>query len=38
MFFLWRRPDWALIEVPFLWLSILAPIIVLAPISGPRAC
>ena len=34
MFFRWRRPDWALIEVPFLWLSILAPIIVLAPISG----
>jgi len=34
MFFRWRRPDWALAEVPFLWLSILAPIIVLAPISG----
>jgi tryptophan-rich sensory protein len=33
LFFKLRRPDWALIEVPFLWLSILAPIIVLAPIS-----
>ena len=32
MFFRWRRPDWALVEVPFLWLSILAPIIALAPI------
>ena len=33
LFFRLRRPDWALIEVPFLWLSILVPIIVLAPIS-----
>jgi tryptophan-rich sensory protein len=33
LFFTWRRPDWALIEVPFLWLSILAPIVLLAPIS-----
>ncbi len=33
MFFRWRRPDWALIEVPFLWLSILVPIVALAPIS-----
>ena len=33
LFFKLRRPDWALIEVPFLWLSILVPIIVLAPIS-----
>ena len=33
LFFRWRRPDWALIEVPFLWLSILVPIIALAPIS-----
>jgi len=33
LFFRWRRPDWALVEVPFLWLSILAPIIALAPIS-----
>ena len=29
MFFTRRRPDWALAEVPFLWLSILAPIILL---------
>jgi benzodiazapine receptor len=33
LFFNLRRPDWALIEVPFLWLSILAPMIVLAPVS-----
>ncbi|WP_428484729.1 TspO/MBR family protein [Rhodopila sp.] len=33
LFFRLRRPDWALIEVPFLWLSILAPIVLLAPIS-----
>jgi benzodiazapine receptor len=33
LFFTWRRPDWALLEVPFLWLSILAPIVLLAPIS-----
>jgi tryptophan-rich sensory protein len=33
MFFTLRRPDWSLIEVPFLWLSILAPIVLLAPIS-----
>jgi benzodiazapine receptor len=24
LFFNFRRPDWALIEVPFLWLSIVA--------------
>lgn len=29
LFFKLRRPDWALAEVPFLWLSILAPIILL---------
>jgi tryptophan-rich sensory protein len=34
LFFRWRRPDWALREVPFLWLSILVPMIVLAPING----
>jgi benzodiazapine receptor len=34
LFFRYCRPDWALVEVPFLWLSILAPIILLAPISG----
>jgi tryptophan-rich sensory protein len=33
LFFTLRRPDWALIEVPFLWLSILAPIVLLAPLS-----
>jgi tryptophan-rich sensory protein len=33
LFFKMRRPDWALIEVPFLWLSILAPIILLLPLS-----
>jgi tryptophan-rich sensory protein len=34
LFFKLRRPDWALFEVPFLWLSILALIIVLARLSG----
>jgi benzodiazapine receptor len=33
LFFNLRRPDWALIEVPFLWLSILALIIGLARYS-----
>jgi len=33
LFFNLRRPDWALIEVPFLWISILALIIGLAPLS-----
>jgi translocator protein len=33
LFFMLRRPDWALAEVPFLWLSILAPIVVLAPFA-----
>lgn len=33
LFFNLRRPDWALIEVPFLWLSILALMIGLAPFS-----
>jgi benzodiazapine receptor len=33
LFFKVKRPDWALIEVPFLWLSILALIIGVAPIS-----
>ena len=33
LFFKLRRPDWALLEVPFLWLSILAPIVLLLPIS-----
>ena len=33
LFFKLRRPDWALIEVPLLWLSILALIVALAPVS-----
>ena len=33
LFFKLRRPDWALWEVPLLWLSILAPIVLLAPLS-----
>ena len=33
LFFKLRRPDWALWEVPLLWLSILVPIVLLAPIS-----
>jgi len=33
LFFRWKRPDWALYEVPVLWLSILVPIILLAPIN-----
>ncbi len=34
LFFRFRRPDLALIEVPFLWLSILALIVALTPISA----
>jgi tryptophan-rich sensory protein len=34
LFFNLRRPDWALIEVPFLWLSIVALMLGLAPISS----
>jgi translocator protein len=33
LFFNLRRPDWALIEIPFLWLSIAALIFGLAPLS-----
>ena len=33
LFFRLRRPDWALMEVPLLWLSILALMFLLAPIS-----
>jgi tryptophan-rich sensory protein len=32
LFFKLHRPDWALIEVPLLWLSVLAPILVLWPV------
>lgn len=34
LFFNLRRPDWALVEIPFLWLSIVGLIIGLAPISS----
>lgn len=37
LFFKLRRPDWALAEVPLLWLSILALIIALSPISALAA-
>lgn len=33
LFFKFKRPDWALIEVPLLWLSILVPLIVVAPFA-----
>jgi tryptophan-rich sensory protein len=33
LFFNLQRPDWALIEVPFLWLSIVTLMIGLAPLS-----
>lgn len=33
LFFLRKRPDWALIEVPFLWLSVLAMCVMLRPYS-----
>ena len=32
LFFNLRRPDWALIEIPFLWLSIVALMFGLAPL------
>lgn len=34
LFFKLRRPDWALFEVVLLWLSILAPMILLAPFAA----
>ncbi len=34
LFFNLKRPDWALIEVPFLWFSVLALMIGLAPLSS----
>ncbi len=37
LFFTLRRPDWALAEVALLWLSILALIVGLAPISPGAA-
>ena len=33
LFFRLRRPDWALAEVPLLWLSILVPMVLLLPVS-----
>ena len=33
LFFRLQRPDWALIEVAFLWLSIVALIVAIAPLS-----
>jgi tryptophan-rich sensory protein len=37
LFFNLQRPDWALMEVPFLWLSIAALMIGLAPLSALAA-
>ncbi len=37
LFFNLRRPDWALIEVVFLWASILAMIVGVAPLSSLAA-
>jgi tryptophan-rich sensory protein len=34
LFFNLRRPDWALIEVPFLWMSILGLIVGVTPLSA----
>ena len=34
LFFNLRRPDWALMEVPFLWASIAALIVAIAPLSS----
>jgi tryptophan-rich sensory protein len=34
LFFNLRRPDWALIEVPFLWLSIVALMVGVTPFSS----
>nr|WP_314446160.1 TspO/MBR family protein [uncultured Sphingomonas sp.] len=33
LFFKWKRPDWALAEVVFLWASLVALVVGLAPIS-----
>ncbi len=37
LFFKLQRPDWALIEVPFLWASVLAMVIGLWPIDSLAA-
>ena len=34
LFFKLKRPDWALLEVPLLWLSVLAPMVLIAPFSA----
>ncbi len=34
LFFRWRRPDWALVETAFLWLSVLALMLFIWPISA----
>ena len=34
LFFKWKRPDWAMAEMPLLWLSILAMIVALPPYSA----
>ena len=34
LFFRWHRPDWALIEVVFLWASVLALVVGTAPLSA----
>ena len=34
LFFKWKRPDWALVEVPLLWLSVLALVMVTAQFSA----
>ena len=38
LFFRLHRPDWALIEVPLLWLSVLALIVLLARFARLAAC
>jgi benzodiazapine receptor len=37
LFFNLRRPDWALIEIPFLWLSIVVLMLGLAPLAHASA-
>jgi benzodiazapine receptor len=37
LFFRLERPDWALYEVPFLWLSILLLIVLLGRVSNKAA-
>jgi tryptophan-rich sensory protein len=37
-FFKLRRPDWALREVPFLWLSVVAMMVAVAVHAGPAWC